>query len=295
VGWGQISVEGYRPPPGQELQVDLRTASADYFRAMEIPLLQGRFFSGYDTADRPPAAIVDQRFAQRFWPQGDAVGKHVWFDARKPMEIVGVVGAVKQDGLEADGKIAAYFPQRQQWGNTMFLVARSASDPAALSGPVVREIHAADSDIAVYDIQTMQARLYRSLARQRFASVMLSAFAAFALLLACVGIYGVMSYLVTQSTHDIGVRAALGARPADILALVLKQGMGLVAIGTLAGLAGAFAFTRVMASLLFGVSVTDAATFSAVTVLLAMVALTATAIPARRAAAVDPVVALREE
>jgi predicted permease len=295
VGWGQINVEGYRPPPGQELQVDLRTASADYFRAMEIPLLKGRFFSENDTVDRPPVAIVDQRFAQRFWPQGDAVGKHVWFDPKKHLEIVGVIGAVKQDGLGTEGKIAVYFPQQQQWDNQMFLVARTSSDPAALSAAVVREIHAIDPDIAVYGIQTMPDRVYHSLARERFAGIMLGAFAAFALLLASVGIYGVMSYLVAQSTHDIGVRAALGARSQDIVALVLRQGMALVVLGAIGGLVTAFSLTRVMDTLLFGVSATDAATFGAVIVLLGIVALIATIVPARRAATVDPMVALRDQ
>jgi len=295
VGWGNINVEDYHPAPGQELQVDLRWASTDYFRTMNIPLLKGRFFSEHDTPDTAQVAIIDQRFAQRFWPQGDAVGKHLWFEPKKLIQIVGVVGEVKQDGLETDGKIAVYFAHRQQANSTMFLVARTNSDPASLAGAFVREIHAIDSDIAVYGIQTMEERLYGSLARQRFASIMLGAFSAFALLLASVGIYGVMSYLVTQSTHDIGVRAALGARPGDILALVLKQGMGLIAIGILTGLAGAFALTRVMDSLLFGVSATDAATFGGVILLLATVAFAATAIPARRASTVNPVVALREE
>jgi ABC-type antimicrobial peptide transport system permease subunit len=208
---------------------------------------------------------------------------------------VGVVGTVKQYGLETDGKIATYFPQLQQPGNGMFLAVRTSSDPAALSGAVVREIHAVDPDVAVYGIRSMQDRLYDSLARQRFASTVLGAFAAFALLLAAVGIYGVMSYLVTRSTHDIGLRVALGAQFGDILGLVVRHGMELAAIGILAGLAGAAALTRMMASLLFGVSATDAVTFGAVAVLLAAVAFAATVIPARRATRVDPMVALREE
>ncbi len=295
VGWGGINVEGYAPPPGQELQVDLRIASTDYFRAMEIPLLKGRYFSEHDTADMPKVVVIEEKFAQRFWPRGDAIGKHLWFDPKKPFTIVGVVGVVKQYGLETDGKIATYFAHQQQPEHGMFLAVRTSSDPAALSGAVVREIHAVDPDVAVYGIRTMQARLYDSLARQRFASTLLGAFAAFALLLAAVGIYGVMSYLVTQSTHDIGLRVALGARPGNILGLVVRQGMELAAIGILAGLAGAAALTRVMASLLFGVSATDAVTFGAVAVLLAAVSLAATVIPARRATRVDPMVALREE
>ena len=295
VGWGHIDVEGYASPPGQELQVDLRQASTDYFRAMEIPLLKGRYFSEHDTADMPQVVIVEEKFAQRFWPRGDAVGKHLWFNPKQPFTIVGVVGTVKQYGLDTDGKIATYFPQQQQPGNGMFLVVRTSSDAAALSGAVVREIHSVDPAVAVYGIRTMQDRLYESLARQRFASTLLGAFAAFALLLAAVGIYGVMSYLVTQRTHDIGLRVALGAQPGNIVGLVVRQGMELAAIGILAGLAGAAALTRVMASLLFGVSATDAVTFGAVAVLLAAVAFAATVIPARRATRVDPMVALREE
>jgi predicted permease len=295
VGWGGINVEGYTPPPGQELQVDLRVASADYFRAMEIPLRAGRFFSENDTADMPRVVIIDERFAQRFWPNGDAVGKHLWFDPKKPITIVGVVGAVKQYGLGAEGKIATYFAREQDSPNGMYLVARTSSDTTGLAAAIASEIHSAEPTVAVYETRTMQDRWYDSLARQRFSSTMLAAFAAFAMLLAAVGLYGVMSYLVTQNTHDIGVLMALGARPGDILGLVLRQGMELAVIGIVAGLAGAFALTRVMSSLLFGVSTRDAATFGAVPVLLAAVAFAATAIPAWRTTRVDPVVALREE
>jgi len=295
VGWGGIGVEGYQPPPGQELQVDLRTASSDYFRTMEIPLLKGRFFSEHDTSEMPPVVIIDEKFAQRFWPQGDAVGKHLWFNPKKPFTIVGVVGVVKQYGLDTDGKIATYFPQQQQASNGMFLVARTSSDAAGLAGAVVREIHAVDPDVAVYGIRTMQERLYDSLARRRFSSTMLGAFATFAMLLAAVGIYAVMSYLVTQSTHDIGIRMALGAQSGNIVGLVVRRGMELAAVGIVAGLAGAAAMTRVMAGLLFGVSATDAVTFGAVAAMLAAVAFAATVIPARRAVRVDPMVALREE
>ncbi len=295
VGWGGINVQGYAPPPGQELQVDLRGASADYFRAMEIPLIRGRFFTEHDTADLPGVVIIDQKFAQRFWPNGDAVGKHVWFDPKKPITIVGVVGVVKQYGLETDGKIAAYFAQLQGASTQMYLVTRASSDAAGLPAAVVSEIHAVDPSVAVYDVRTMQDRMYDSLARQRFASTMLAAFAAFALLLAAVGLYGVMSYLVTQNTHDIGVLMALGAQSGDIIGLVLRQGMELAAIGIVAGLAGAAALTRVMASLLFGVSTKDLVTFVAVPALLAVVAFISTVMPAWRIASVDPVVALREE
>ena len=295
VGWGGVHVEGYTPPPGQELQVDNRTASVDYFRTMQIPLLAGRFFSQQDTADMPQTVIIDQKFAQRFWPHNDAIGKHLWFDPKKPITIVGVVGVVKQYGLETDGKIALYLPLQQDPDRGMFLVVRSSLEDAGLSAATVREIHAVDPAVVVYGFRTMQDRLYDSLARQRFSSTMLGAFAVFALLLASVGLYGVMSYLVTQSTHDIGILLALGARPENIIGLVIRQGMRLTLIGILAGLTGAAVLTRVIASLLFGVSTTDVATFLAVPVLLAAVAFAATVIPALRATSVDPLVALREE
>ncbi len=295
VGWGGINVEGYTPPPGQELQVDLRTASTDYFRTMKIPLRRGRFFSEQDTADTPQVVIIEEKFAERFWPHGDPVGKHLWFNPKKPFTIVGVVGVVKQYGLDTDGKIAVYFAEQQNPDNGMFVVARTAGDPAQLSAAAVREIHAVDPDVPVYGVRTMEDRLHDSLARQRFASTMLGAFAAFALLLAGVGTYGVMSYLVSQSTHDIGVRVALGAQPGNILGLVVRQGMELAGVGIIAGLVGGALLTRVMAGLLFGVSARDAATFSAVAAILAVVAFAASAIPAQRATRVDPMVALREE
>jgi len=295
VGWGQINVEGYAPPPGQELQADIRVASTDYFRTMEIPLRKGRFFTEDDSADKPQVVIIDEKFAQRFWPDSDPIGKHLWFDPKKPLTIVGVVGAVKQYGLETDGKIATYFPQQQQPDPRMFLAVRTSSEVAGLSSAVVSQIHAVDPDVVVYGIRTMQERLYDSLARQRFSSTMLGAFAVFALLLAAVGLYGVMSHLVTQSTHDIGVLVTLGAQPGNIIGLVVRQGMQLAGIGIVVGLVGAAALTRVMASLLFGVSTTDAFTFETVPALLATIAFAATAIPAWRATRVDPMVALREE
>jgi predicted permease len=295
VGWGTVNVEGYTPPPGQELQADLRVASKDYFRTMEIPLKGGRFFNEDDTADKPQAAIIDEKFAQRFWPNGDAVGKHLWFDPKKPFTIVGVVGVVKQYGLDTDGKIAWYLSQDQFGDNRMFLTVRTATEQAGLSSAVVSQIHAVGPDVVVYGIRTMQERLYDSLARQRFSSTMLGAFAAFALLLAAVGLYGVLSHLVTQGTRDIGVLVTLGARPGDIVGLVVRQGMTLAGIGIVVGLLGALALTRVMASLLFEVSARDVATFAAVPTLLLVVAFAATAIPAWRATRVDPMVALREE
>jgi len=232
VGWGSIHVEGFTPQPGQELQVDLRSATPDYFRAMEIPLLKGRFFSGRDTLQNaPPAVLIDDKFAQRFWPREDPIGKHVWFDPTKPMTIAGVVGVVKQYGLDIDGRIVAYFPDTRGG----YVVARTSSDPASTAGAIVREIHALAPALPVYEIRTMRDRMNDSLARQRFSAIMLGAFAVFALILAAIGVYGVMSYLVTQGTHDIGVRIALGAQRSSIVRLVVRQGMELAGAGIVAG------------------------------------------------------------
>jgi predicted permease len=293
VGWGSINVEGFTPQPGQELQVDQRAATADYFRTMEIPLVKGRFFTEFDAmANAQPVVIVDEKFARRFWPDQDPIGKHVWRDPKQPMTIVGVVGTVKQYGLDIDGRIVVYRPSL---GLLQYQVARTSSDPAAAAAAIVREIHALDPTIPVYDVRTMRDRMTDSIARQRFSTIMLGAFAVFALILAAVGVYGVMSYLVTQGTHDIGVRMALGAQRGSIVRMVLRQGMGLTGVGIVVGLLGAAVLTRVMESLLFGVGATDLLTFSTVPLILAGVAILACYVPARRATLVDPIVALREE
>jgi predicted permease len=293
VGWGGINVEGWTPQPGQELQVDQRGATPDYFKTMRIPLVKGRFFTDADwQTTAQPVAIIDERFAQRFWPAGDAVGKHVWNDPSRRLTIVGVVGAVKQYGLEVDGRLVVY--RSGPWGT--YQVARTSSpDPASVARDIIRKIQEIDPTMAVFDVQTMPARMSASLARQRFSTLMLGSFAAFALLLAIVGVYGVMSHLVAQGAHDIGVRMALGAERSRILGMVLRQGMELTVAGSVLGLLGAAVLTRVMASLLFGVSTTDVATFAVAPLVLIATAMVASYIPARRATRVDPVVALRDE
>jgi predicted permease len=292
VGWGSISVEGWTPEPGQELQVDQRGATVDYFRTMSIPLVKGRWFSDFDLPQNAaPVVIVDEKFAQRFWPNGDAVGKQVWFDPKRKMTVVGVVGTVKQYGLDIDGRIVVYRPTP----NAGYHVARTSGDPAAVAGAIVRTIHEIDPTVPVFDVRAMTDRMSDSLARQRFATLMLGGFALFALVLAVVGVYGVLSHLVAQGAHDIGVRMALGAQRGGIVRMVLRQALELTGAGVVIGLVGAALLTRVMASLLFGVSATDVVTFSAVPAILIASALLAGYIPAWRATRVDPVVALRDE
>jgi predicted permease len=292
VGWGSINVEGWTPKPGEELQVDQRSATADYFQTMRIPLKKGRVFTEQDMpSTAEPVALIDEKFAHRFWPGGDAVGKHLWNDPARKLTIVGVVGTVKQYGLDVDGRIVVYRPGP----NATWHVARTSTDPNRVASEFVRKLHELDPTLTVVDVQTMSGRMSASMARQRFSTIMLGAFAVFALILAVVGIYGVMSYLVTQGTHDVGVRMALGAERGSILRMVLQQGLELTAAGVLLGLIGAFALTRVMANLLFGISTTDLLTFATVPLILVATALIAVYVPARRATRVDPVVALREE
>jgi predicted permease len=293
VGWGSINVEGWTPQPGQELQVDQRAVTPDYFRTLQVPLRQGRFFTDFDTLPNAERVIaIDEKFAQRFWPGQSAIGKHLWNDPKSPLTIVGVVGTVKQYGLDVDGRIVVYRPSP---GLLTYQVARTSGDPSAAAAAMVRAIHEVDPTIPVYDVRTMEDRMSESMARQRFATLMLGAFAAFALILAVVGVYGVMSHLVSQGTHDIGVRMALGAQRSGIVRMVLRQGAELTAAGLVLGLLGAALLTRVMASLLFGIGAHDLLTFSIVPLLLGSFALLAVCIPALRATRVDPVVALREE
>ncbi len=296
--WGPINVEGFTPEPGHELQVDVRTATGGYFPAMGISLVKGRVFSDDDVMTKAPLVIlVDERFAQRYWPGQDPIGKQVWNNPTRKRTVVGVVGNVKQYGLDIDGRPAVYYPgapgaalyPRPSGG---YMVARTtSSSPAA----IIAAIHAFDPTLPVYDIRTMDDRMSASLARQRFSTLMLGAFALFALILASVGVYGVMSYLVTQGMHDIGVRIALGAPQRQILRLVVGQGMTIAAAGIIAGLLGAAALTRLMSNLLFGISATDLATFVIVPLILAVVAFASTYLPARRATQIDPLLALRAE
>jgi predicted permease len=292
VGWGMINVEGWTPQPGEELQGDQRSATPNYFRTMRLPLLKGRYFTDADLqADAQQVAIVDDKFARRFWPTSDPIGKQVWRNPKQKQTVVGVVGTVKQYGLDVDGRMVVYRPSP----NAGYLVARTSGDPAAVSRAIIRKIHELDPTMSAYDVRTMTDRMSDSLARQRFSTIMLGAFAGFALVLAVVGVFGVMSHLVTQGARDIGVRMALGAERSRILLMVLRQALELTGAGVIMGLVAAALLTRVMTSLLFGVKPMDVVTFATVPLVLIATAMLASYLPAWRATRVDPVTALRDE
>jgi predicted permease len=298
--WGPITVEGRTPPPGEKfINADQRIVSGRYFDAMGIPLVRGRFFDAQDTPDHPRVVIVDAFMAGELWPNEDAIGKRIRFgdaNATTPWRtVVGVVGRVKQYALDTDGRIALYLPQTQNATRALFVAVKAAGDPAALAPAVAREIHAQDPELPLYHMRPMSDRVGDSLARQRFSMLLLTIFAGVALVLASVGVYGVMSYLVGQSTREIGIRMALGASRQAVLGMIIRQGMAVATVGAAIGVAGALTLSRVMRSMLFGVQGSDPLTFAAVSLMLAAIALVATYLPARRAARIDPMVSLRTE
>ena len=300
VGWGSITIEGYDPASGQSMiQADFRIASVGYFETMKIRLINGRFFTDQDTSDSMGVVIIDENMARTYWPDADPVGKRLKTgDANSDapwLTVVGVVANVKQYALDTNSRVAFYWPHQQAPASYMYVTVRTAGDPESQVAAVTDAARSIDGNVTVYDVKTMEQRLSDSLARRRFAMLALGLFAVLAMVLAAVGIYGVMSYSVTQRTREIGIRMALGAPSRDVLKLVVGQGMLLAAVGVSIGLASAFAATRLMTSLLFGVSATDPVTFVIPGVVLAGVALLACYIPARRATRVDPMVALRCE
>ena len=291
------------PGPDEEL----RFISPGYFATMGIPLLRGREFTQRDTQDAPRTTIINQALADRYWPGEDALGKRIaysGFGEGKPnwCEIVGIVGNVKHSGPDLPEKPEVYVPYLQPLFSAatsivgpMYLVIRTATAPANLTAAVRSEIASLDKNQPVSNIKTMTQRLSESVAQRRFNMQLLGIFAGVALVLAAVGIYGVMSYTVTQRTHEIGIRMALGARAFTVLRLILGQALVLAVIGVVIGLSSAFAMTRLISSLLYEVSATDPLTFAVVSLILIGVALGACCVPARRAMKVDPMVALRHE
>ena len=281
----------------QHLAADLRDVTPDYFRTMRIALLEGRPFTEHDDLDSPRVVIIDRTFAQRFFRGQDPVGKHLQLpDSTRPArEIVGVVGAVLDTGLDQQPRPTIYFPSLQSPDQTMSLVVRTALPPSAILPGIKNAIWRVDKDQPIFNVRAMDQIIAGITSAQRVAFLTLDAFAFLALALAAIGIYGVTSYAVMQRVQEIGVRVALGAQRGDILGLVVISGIKLAGAGVLIGLLASFGLTRLMATLLFGVSASDPLTFAGVAVLLFAVALLACYIPARRAAKVDPMVALRYE
>lgn len=291
-----FTVDGHPPViPEQRPLAATNQVSADYFRAMGIPLRAGRFFTDRDVKNAPPVVIIDEALAHRHFPDENPIGKHLRL-SNASREVVGVVGATKRYSLSTDPSPRAYLPYQQvNWGSMSLIVRTRSGDPTSLIPAVRGELAAIDKDQPIHTFKRLERSVGEWVAPQRFSTLLLAEFAALAAILAAVGIYGVTSYAVTQRTHEIGIRVALGAQSSDVLRMVVRQGMSLALIGVGIGLVTAFAVTRVMASLLYGVTATDPLTFALVALLLTAVALLACYLPGRRASRVDPMTALRYE
>jgi predicted permease len=298
---GSFNIEGRPVPQGQSPpHGDRWLVTADYFRTMNIPLVRGRYFTEQDGPDAPGVAMVDETMARKYWPGEDPVGKRITFETgpdNQPRwrEIVGLVGHVRHKDLEGESRVQYYAPLMQRPNSGIFLAVRTSGDPESLSPAVRGVVREMDKDLPVYKVTTMRQLVSDSMAQRRFSMLMLGIFAVVALVLASVGLYGVLAYSVTQRTREIGVRMALGAQTRDVLKMIVGQGMALALAGVGIGLVIAFAATRLMSSLLYGVTATDPSVFAGVAVLLAGVAFLACYVPARRATRVDPMEALRYE
>jgi len=294
----EVLVAG-RPTPavGQRTEVSFRDISPDYFRAFGIPLLRGRTFTERDDKGAPGVAILNETMARRLFGATEAaLGQRLTdVDGKNEREVVGVVGDVRHAGLDAEPKAEMYVPFTQEASYSMTLVVRTASDPASFVPAMRARLLAIDKDQPTYHVRTMEQVVAESVSQRRLTMLLFGLFAALALALATIGIYGVMSYSVSQRAHEIGVRVALGAQRRDVLRLVIADGMALTLSGVVLGLAAALALTRLLASLLYGVKTTDPATYAAISLLLAAVALLACYLPARRATKMDPLITLRAE
>ena len=297
-----FETEGRPLPKGELPSADFFTTGLGYFQTMGIPLLKGRYFNERDQHKSTPVIIITETFAKQFFPGEDPIGKRIkpgistFDDEESSMrEIVGVVGNVRNRSLSTESRPIYYVPDTQVPFSQMTMVVKSSGNPRELISAVMREVRSMDADLPVFSVKTLEEYMSASIAAPRFNTTLLSVFAGVALVLTIVGLYGVMSYTVAQRTNEIGIRMALGAQTRDVLRLIVGQGLRLVLIGLAIGLAGAFALTRLIASLLFGVGTNDSLTFAAVAVVLSLVALLACYLPARRATKVDPLEALRYE
>jgi putative ABC transport system permease protein len=298
--WNSIFIVGDQPvPPRGELPASaFLPVSDDYFKTLGMRLVAGRLFNRGDNGGTFHVAVVNEAFARRFWPNGSALGKRIkqgWPEWQTPWrEIVGVVNDVKYEGVTYDTPLQAYLPLRQESTGSLALVARTAGDAPTLVRPLEHVIQSFDGDVPVYDVRTMRQWLDNAVARERISMVILAVFAVVALVLAGVGLYGVISHGVTERTHEIGVRLALGADRAEVIRMFVGQGLVVAAAGVVIGLAGALGLSRFIQTLLFQVTATDPLTLAVVVVTLLLVSIAACYIPARRATRVDPTVALRQ-
>jgi putative ABC transport system permease protein len=287
-----------RPPAREEESptAEIEIVSPDYFRAMSIPLLRGRYFTDHDAEGAPGVAIISQALARRYWPQGNPEGNRVHMDWEGDREIVGVVGDTRDIALATEPKPQLYlcYLQFVNFGS-MTLLVRTTSNPLEAVPAVRSAVWAVDKDQPLADVMTLERVLSRSVAPPRFRAVLVATFAGLGFVLALVGIYGVMSYIFTQRTHEIGVRVALGAERKDVLKLLVGHGFILTLIGLAAGFVVALGLTRFLASFLYGVRPTDPITFAVVCTVFTGAALLSSYVPARRATKVDPMVALRYE
>jgi putative ABC transport system permease protein len=294
-----LEIEGQpKLPPGQELNTGVCVTDANYFQSMQIPLKRGRLFTSQEATEMRHVVVVNEMFARKIFPGQDPLGKRVKIymkNENEPTEIVGVVGDTKHLGLDTENEVMAYWPHPELASSSMTLVIRTQGDAKSIAAAARNVIHNLDPDQPIGDVSTMEQLLSKSIARSRFNTTLLSVFSIVALVMAAVGIYGVMSYSVVQRTHEIGLRMALGAQQRDVLKLVVNQGVALGLIGVALGLVGAFGLTRIISTLLFEVTATDPRTFVAVALGLFLVTLVACYLPARRATRVDPLVALRYE
>ena len=300
-GFGMIAstkIEGHPPPdPKKDPPMGIGSVSNEYFQTMKIPLLSGRHYDSRDGADGQKVAIVNQAFANRYFAGSEAVGKRISFGCEAGLcrTIVGVVGNIRQESLTAEVTPEIYLPLAQNPVNGMTLLVRTASDPLSFAPAVRNEVFAIDKNQPVYDVKTLEQRVNDAVAVSRSLMLLFAAFALLALVLGAVGIYGIVSYSVTQRTHEIGIRMALGARAGNVLSLIMRNGVALVLTGIAIGIAGALALTRFLTTLLFGVTPTDSVTFVIVSVVFFVIAMIAALIPALRATRVDPLIALRYE
>jgi putative ABC transport system permease protein len=319
-GWGKLFTIDDRPAPksmDEVPNVQYRQVSPDYFGTLAIPILKGRPFSERDTRSTLPVAMINETLARRFFADADPIGKRLYLGPPEELvppgilppgfrfqhfTIIGIIGDVRHNGLNQpllpeiytlhEQELAAKFADPS---NSMYLAVCTTTDPSSLVGAIRREVQQLDREQPIAGIATMEELLATSLSQSRFSTLLLAIFAGVALILAAVGIYGVMAYSVAQRTHEIGIRVALGAQAGDVLKLVIRQGLTLTVAGVAIGLGAALVMTRVMTSLLYGVTATDPITFAIIPVVLTGVALVASFIPARRATKVDPMVALRYE